>query len=190
LETTAHAPRANDTRFAVLAGIAIAGYLLTEYLRRVFGPPTSGLGPDRLFWFLSHALFQGKFLVLGGIALAPLPPIAPRLLIAAAGVLLMLGSFLQLGHPLYLLAIGVLLGSAYKQVPQSDQLHIVFVIAGLGLGIPLSGFTGLMIAKANFEPKLAEVLANSTAAIGSAAIALAYLGIYSLLWRLLSRSRS
>lgn len=152
--------------------------------------PSSGDANARLFWFLDHVLFDGRFVVLAALAFAPVRrQFSPRWLLAAAAVLLMLASFLQFNHPALLILIGVLLGGAYKQTPPSDQLHIVLVIAGLGLGIPLSGFTGLMIAKANFDPNLVYALKRGTGAIGSTAIAGAYLGLYSLIDSFAARGR-
>lgn len=141
-----------------------------------------------LYWFADHVFFDGKWLVLLMLALAPARLGLPlKWLAPAAGALLMVGSFLQLGHPAFLAVIGLLLGAALKRVEDSESFDILLAMGGMTLGVPLNGFTGLMVAKAGFPPALMEPLFSSTAGVGSTAIACAMTGLYLLAWRFAQR---
>ena len=147
------------------------------------GPPEAR-GLALLYWFFDHVFFDGKWLVVFILALAPLRLGIPvQWIIPATGALLMVGSFLQLGHPLFLAGIGLLLGTAIKNVDDSERFDILLVIGGLALGVPLNGFSGLMVAKAGFAPALMGPLFGSTAGVGSTAIACAMTGVFLLAWR-------
>lgn len=111
----------------------------------------------------------------------------PRFLLAGGAALLMLGSVLQLAHPLFLAALAVPFGVALKLAEPTEKLGIVLAMGGLGLGIPLNGFTGLLAAKANFHPGVSGQLFGSTAAVGALSIAAAYAGLYMLVRLLLMR---
>ena len=137
-----------------------------------------------LYWFADHVFFDGKWLVLLLLALAPTRLGLPmKWLAPAGGLLLMAGSFLQLAHPLYLASVGLALGAAIKNVTDSDSFDILLVIGGMALGIPLNGFSGLMAARAGFPPGLMGPLFGSTAGVGCAAIACAMAGLFLLAWR-------
>ncbi len=158
--------------------------IATEILRRTVPGPPGARGLALLYWFADHVFFDGKWLVLLMLALAPSRLGLPlRWLAPALGLLLMVGSFLQLDHPLYLALVGLAIGAAMKNVTDSESFNILLVIGGMGLGIPLNGFSGLMAAKAGFPPALMGPLFGSTAGVGCAAIACAMAGLYLLAWR-------
>ena len=170
-----------------LAGFAIGGLIATEVLRRVIAQPPLARGWELGYWFTDHVFFDGKWLMLSAMALAPVRPNLPvKWLMPAAGLLLMVGSFLQLQDPLFLVLVGLLLGVALKSVPESEAMLMVMVIGGMCLGVPLNGFSGLMAAKANFPPGLMKPLFGATAGVGSASIAAALAGLFLLgrrLWK-------
>lgn len=144
--------------------------------------PSSFTPEQRLYWFLDHVLFHGKLLVLAVMAFVPARAgLNPRFLIAGGGMLVFAGTFLQIAHPLYLAALAVPFGVALKLGEPNEKLSIVMVIAGLGLGMPLGGFTGMAVVGAKFHPKAMEQLIPATMAITSVAMAMAYTGIYILL---------
>lgn len=100
----------------------------------------------------------------------------------------MLSSFLSLSHPLFLAFCALSFGLAFRQAgffsgPVPDKAGILMTIAGMALGVPLNSFTGLMAAKMQFQAGPVEQLFGSTAAMGSIAIATAYLGIILLLYK-------
>ncbi len=114
----------------------------------------------------------------------------PRFLLAGGGMLVFAGTFLQIAHPLYLAALAVPFGVALKLGPPNEKLAIVMTIAGLGLGMPLGGFTGIAIAGSQFHPKAIEQLVPATMAVTSVALATAYTGLYTLVkLKLTRRSR-
>lgn len=168
-------------RFLVLGILALVAYVASEYLRRTLPQPPEAQAGYRLYWFFDHVFLAGKMLVLAAMAFAPArPQWNVRFLVMGGAVLLMAGSFLQLDHPLFLVACGFCFGAALKLAEGSDKLYIVMAIGGLGLGVPLNGFTGLLAAKAGFQPELMRQLFSSTLGIGSVSIATAFAGIYLL----------
>lgn len=155
--------------------------ILTEYLRRQLPSPEAFSPEQKLYWFVDHVLFHGKFLVLAVMAFIPARPgLNARFLIAGGGLLVFAGTFLQIGHPLYLAAIAVPFGVALKLGEVGEKLAIVLTMAGLGLGMPLGGFTGMAVAGSQFHPKAIEQLVPATMAITSVAMAAAYTGLYTL----------
>ncbi len=146
-------------------------------------PLPSAYTPEQtLYWFIDHVLFHGKWLVLAVMAFAPARPgLNLRFLVAGGGLLLMLGSFLKLGHPLFLAAVAVPFGAALKLAWPSEKFAILLTMVGLGLGVPLSGFTGLLAVKGKFHPQLMEQLIGSTATVSAVGLAAAYTGVYILL---------
>ncbi|WP_155121415.1 hypothetical protein [Bryobacter aggregatus] len=176
---------ANETvKWRTLAGIAIAGLILTEGLRRIVPGPPDARGGALLYWFFDHVFFHGKFLVLAVLALTPQPRrLGLKWVMPLLGAVLMVGSFLQLAHPAFLGLVGLLLGVALQNVQDSESFDILLVMGGLALGIPLNGFTGLMAAKSGFAPTLMDPLFGATAGVGCAAIACSMVGLYLLIWR-------
>jgi hypothetical protein len=165
-----------------LGWFAVGGLILTEYLRRQLPAPNLFTPEQTLYWFADHVLWNGKLLALAVMAFVPARPgLNLRFLLAGGGLLLMLGSVLKLGHPLYLAAVAVPFGAALKLAWPTEKIGILMVMAGLGLGVPLSGFTGLLAVKGKFHPQLMEQLLGSTAAIGALGLAAAYTGLYALL---------
>lgn len=155
---------------------------MTEFGRRQLPDPAAFSPEQRLYWFLDHVLFHGKLLVLAVMAFVPARSgLNARFLIAGGGMLVFAGTFLQLAHPIFLAALAVPFGVALKLGLPSEKLAIVLTIAGLGLGMPLGGFTGMAVAGSQFHPKAIEQLVPATMAITSVAMAAAYTGIYTLL---------
>lgn len=168
-------------RFLVLGLLALTVYVLTEYLRTVLPQPPKAAPGYVAYWFFDHVFLRGKMLVLAAMAFAPArKDLNPRMLALFGGLLLMLGSYLELHHAVFLVAMGICFGAALKLADLSDKLCIVMVIGGLGMGVPLNGFSGLMAAKAGFQPELTEKLFASTLGIGSVSIAAAFTGLYLL----------
>jgi hypothetical protein len=124
--------------------------------------------------------------------LLPRPRVSASWLIAGAAVSLMISSLMSLSHPLWLVFCALTFGLAFRQAgffdaPIPDKAGILMGIAGMGLGVPLNSFTGLMAAKMQFQAGPMEQLFGSTAAMGSMAIATAYLGLILLAHKYLLR---
>lgn len=155
--------------------------------------PPAAKGWELMYWFSDHVFFDGKWIVLFAIALAPWRENLPlKFLAPATGLLLMVGSFLQLQDPLFLFLTGMLAGTILKSIRFTEPSLMLLAVGGMLMGMPINGFTGLMAVKANFQPELMKALFGSTAGIGSLTIACSFTGLFFLaerVWRNL-RSRA
>lgn len=155
--------------------------------------PPAAQGWQLLYWFTDRVLFDGKWLVLTALALAPWREGLPlRILGPGAGLVLMLGSFLQLSDPLFLILVGLLAGVIVKGIRLTEPVLMLMAIGGLLMGIPINGFTALMAAKAKFPAPLISALFGSTAGVGCVAIAVSFAAFFhlaGLLWARLKAKR-
>ncbi len=143
--------------------------------------PPAAQGWELIYWFTDRVFFDGKWLVLVAMALAPMRENLPlRVMGPGAGFLLMVGSFLQLSDPLFLVLTGLVAGSILKSLRLGDGPLMIVAAGGLMMGVPVNGFTGLMAAKAGFPPALMKNLFGSVAGVGSLAIALSFAGTFLL----------
>ncbi|MDX2268136.1 MAG: hypothetical protein NW208_08520 [Bryobacter sp.] len=171
-----------------LGWLAIAALFFTEWARYQLPAPAAYTANQKLYWFVDHVFFNGKLLMLAMMAFVPARAgLNPRFLLAGGALLLMLGSFAKLSHPLYLAAAAVPFGVALKLWQPNEKMGLLLGIAGLAMGIPMNGFIGLLIVKAEFAPAVTRELLGSTAALGSLSIACFYWGLY-LLTRLRRKS--
>jgi len=153
----------------------------TEILRRVIPQPPIAAGWELIYWFADRVLFDGKWLVLFVMAMAPHRENLPlKILAPAAGLLLMAGSILQLQDPLYLILLGLLLGAMVKSLTLTEPALMLMAMGGMFMGLPINGFTGLMVAKANFPPALMKPLFGATAGVGCASVAISMAGLFLL----------
>lgn len=134
-----------------------------------------------MYWFTDHVFFDGKWFVLLALAVAPQRDNVPLKLIApAVGLLLMVGSLLQLQDPIFLVFVGLCAGVILKSIPLSEPGVMVLAVGGMLMGMPINGFTGLLAARANFQPQLMQSLFGATAGIGCLTIACSFTGLFLL----------
>jgi lipid-A-disaccharide synthase-like uncharacterized protein len=150
-------------------------------MRRMIVQPPAAKGWQLIYWFSDHVFFDGKWLVLLAMALAPFRENLPlKFMAPATGLLLMIGSFLQLQDPVFLVFIGILGGTILKSFRLTEPALMLLAVGGMMMGMPINGFTGLMAAKANFAPPLMKQLFGATAGIGSLTIACSFAGLFLL----------
>ncbi len=101
----------------------------------------------------------------------------------------MVGSFLQLQDPVFLLLVGMLAGAILKSIRWTEPALMLMATGGMMMGMPLNGFTGLMAAKANFPPVLMKQLFGSTAGIGCVTMACSMAALFLLGQGLLMRRK-
>lgn len=143
--------------------------------------PPSAKGWELMYWFTDRVFFDGKWLVLLAIAAAPSRENLPlKYMAPGLGLLLMVGSFLQLQDPIFLLFVGLCAGAILKTIRLTEPALMLLAIGGMLMGMPVNGFTGLMAAKANFPAPLMKALFGSTAGIGCLAIACSFTGLFLL----------
>ena len=164
-----------------LAFFALGGLIATEVMRRVVTQPPAAKGWELIYWFTDRVFFDGKWIVLLAMGLAPFRENLPiKYLAPAAGLLLMAGSFLQLQDPVFLVLIGMLVGAIVKSIRWTEPALMLMSVGGMMMGMPINGFTGLMSAKANFPPALMQQLFGSTAGIGGVTIACSFAALFLL----------
>lgn len=170
-----------------LAAFALGALIATEIARRMIVQPPAAQGWQLIYWFTDRVFFDGKWLVLLALALAPARESLPlRLMGPAGGFLLMVGSFLQLSDPVFLLLAGFVAGAIIKSLQLTDGPLLLMAAGGLMMGIPINGFTGLMAAKAGFPAPLMKSLFGSVAGVGCVSIATSFAALFLLgrrLWR-------
>jgi len=134
-----------------------------------------------MYWFTDHVFFDGKWLVLLALAVAPVRENLPlKFMAPATGLLLMVGSLLQLQDAIFLVLVGLLAGAILKSIRLTEPALMLMSVGGMLMGMPINGFTGLMAARANFQPQLMKSLFGATAGIGSLAIACSFAGLFLL----------
>ncbi len=159
--------------------------IATEVARRIVAQPPAAKGWELMYWFTDRVFFDGKWLVLLAIAVAPTRENLPlKLMGPVVGLMLMLGSFAQLSNPVFLVLVGLSAGAILKGIRLTEPALMLLAVGGMLMGMPVNGFTGLMVAKANFPPALMQALFGATAGIGSLAIACSYVGLFFLGQRL------
>ncbi|MBM3763063.1 MAG: hypothetical protein FJW36_22810 [Acidobacteria bacterium] len=177
--TTVPAGQRADWR--ALAFFALGGLIATEVTRRIVTQPPAAKGWELMYWFTDHVFFEGKWIVLLAIALAPVRENLPlKFLGPATGLMLMVGSFLQLQDPIFLLLAGLLSGAILKSIRLTEPILMLLSAGGMLMGIPINGFTGVMAAKANFAPQLMQALFGATAGIGCLTVACSFTGLFLL----------
>ena len=151
--------------------------------------PPAAKGWELIYWFTDRVFFDGKWMVLLAMGLAPYRDNLPiKYLAPAAGLLLMVGSFLRLQDPLFLLLVGMLVGAILKSVRWTEPALMLMAVSGMMMGMPINGLTGLMVAKANFPPVLMKELFGATAGIGCVTIACSLAALFFLGRRVLRRT--
>ena len=180
LETTAEAIEKRNS-WRSLAYFALGGLIATEIMRRVITQPPAAKGWELIYWFTDRVFFDGKWIVLLAMGLAPFKENLPiKYMAPAAGLLLMVGSFLQLQDPVCLVFVGMVVGAIVKSIRWTEPALMLMSVGGMMMGMPINGFTGLMSAKANFPPVLMKQLFGSTAGIGCVTIACSFAALFLL----------
>ncbi len=179
----------NDWRS--LAFFALGGLIATEIMRRITTQPPAAKGWELIYWFTDRVFFDGKWIVLLAMGLAPFRENLPiKYLAPATGLLLMVGSFLQLQDPIFLVLVGILAGAIIKSIRWTEPALMLMSVGGMMMGMPINGFTGLMAARANFPPTLMKQLFGSTAGIGCVTIACSFAALFMLARGLWMRRKS
>lgn len=164
-----------------LAYFALGGLIATEVMRRIVTQPPAAKGWELIYWFTDRVFFDGKWMVLLAMGLAPYRENLPiKYLAPAAGLLLMVGSFLRLQDPLFLMLVGILVGAILKSIRWTEPALMLMAVGGMMMGMPINGFTGLMAAKANFPAALMKELFGATAGIGCVTIACSFAALFLL----------
>ncbi|MBZ2183351.1 MAG: hypothetical protein K7J46_01485 [Bryobacter sp.] len=180
-------PHRIEPNWRGLAAFALGGLIATEILRRLVPAPPAAQGWQLVYWLTDRVFFDGKWLVLCALALAPWREGLPlRVIGPGAGLVLMLGSFLQLADPLFLIVVGLLAGLVVKGIRHTEPALMLMAMGGLLMGVPVNGFTALMAAKAKFPAPLMAALFGSTAGVGCVSIAVSFSAFFhlaALLWR-------
>lgn len=141
-----------------------------------------------MYWFTDRVFFDGKWIVLLAMAVAPFRDNLPvKYLAPATGLLLMVASFLQLQDVVFLTLLGLLVGAIVKSVRWTEPALMLMAIGGMTMGMPINGFTGLMAARANFPPALMKQLFGSTAGVGCVAIACSIAALFLLVRGVMAR---
>lgn len=150
--------------------------------------PPQAKGWELMYWFTDHVFLRGKWTVLTAIAVAPTRENLPvKLLAPVGGALLMVGSFLQLQDPIFLVLVGLVAGAILKTIEWNEPKLMLAAAGGMVMGMPVNGFTGLLAAKSGYKPELMDAMFGATAGIGSLAVAVSFMALFFLAQRLLAR---